>query len=224
MRTISIVLAVFCGLAGRASAQSPSPSPTPSPTPSPPPSRSPLALDVEKHVDQVLAEEANKGTPRFETTIEVVGKSPQLMLERFFGGVDLECGPIGSVPAGGGAPTVAETRAFRPHLPPSADFGALIAALGQAVAQKLKGKGPEKFFLYRIRNKDGERYLLREGAVPASWLDTLPGTRFDLVAAFPDLDSGVKGWKRMERGFPSAVSPSVPPPEPWATTTCRPKR
>ena len=123
-----------------------------------------------------------------------------------------------------GAPTVAETRAFRPHLPPSADFGALIAALGQAVAQKLKGKGPEKFFLYRIRNKDGERYLLREGAVPASWLDTLPGTRFDLVAAFPDLDSGVKGWKRMERGFPSAVSPSVPPPEPWATTTCRPKR
>ncbi|HEY2945318.1 MAG TPA: hypothetical protein VGN09_22985, partial [Vicinamibacteria bacterium] len=95
---------------------------------------------------------------------------------------------------------------------------------GQAMAKKLKGKGPEKYFLYRIRNKDGERYLLREGQVPPSWLDSLPGTRFDLVAAFPDLDSGVKGWKRMERGFPSAVSPSVPPPEPWATTTCRPKR
>jgi len=214
VRTALAVLGILGILGGRAWAQSASPTPSPSP----------LALDVEKHVDQVLAEEASKGTPRFETTIEVVGKSPQIMLDRFFGGVDLECGPIGSVPPGGGAPTVAETRAFRPHLPPSADFGALIAALGQAVAQKLKGKGPEKFFLYRIRSKDGERYLLREGRLPPSWLDSLPGTRFDLVAAFPDLDSGVKGWKRMERGFPSAVSPSAPPPEPWATTTCRPKR
>jgi hypothetical protein len=214
LRTISIVLAILGVLGGRASAQSASPTPSPSP----------LTLDVEKHVDQVLAEEANKGTPRFETTIEVVGKSPQIMLERFFGGVDLECGPVGSVAPGGGAPTVAETRAFRPHLPPSADFGALIASVGQAVAKKLKGKGPEKYFLYRLRSNNGERYLLREGTVPPSWLDSLPGTRFDLIAAFPDLDSGVKGWKRMERGFPSAVGSSAPPPEPWATTTCRPKR
>ena len=212
MRTISIVLAISGVLGGRASAQSASPTPSPSP--------SPLALDVEKHVEEVLAEEASKGTPRFETTIEVVGKSPQIMLERFFGGVDLECGPVGSVPPGGGAPTVAETRAFRPHPSPSVDF----AALGRAVAQKLKGKGPEKYFLYRVHSKNGEKYLLREGRVPASWLDSLPGTRFDLVAAFPDLDSGVKGWKRMERGFPSPVSPDAPPPEPWATTTCRPRR
>jgi len=212
LRTISIVLAISGVLGGRASAQSASPTPSPSP--------SPLALDVEKHVEEVLAEEASKGTPRFETTIEVVGKSPQIMLERFFGGVDLECGPVGSVPPGGGAPTVAETRAFRPHPSPSVDF----AALGRAVAQKLKGKGPEKYFLYRVHSKNGEKYLLREGRVPASWLDSLPGTRFDLVAAFPDLDSGVKGWKRMERGFPSPVSPDAPPPEPWATTTCRPRR
>jgi len=214
LRAILIVLAVSSIPGGQAAAQSSSPTPSPSP----------LTLDVERHVDQALAKEASKGAPRFETTIEVVGKSPQIMLERFFGGVDLECGPVGSVAPGGGAPTVAETRAFRPHLPPSADFGALIAALGQAMAKKLKGKGPEKYFLYRLRNKDGERYLLREGQVPPSWLESLPGTRFDLVAAFPDLDSGVKGWKRMERGFPSAVSPSVPPPEPWATTTCRPRR
>ena len=214
MRRIVVALAISSVLGGRAAAQGAPPA-TPTPSPSP----SPLTLDVEKHVDQVLAE-AGKDTPRFETTIEVVGKSPQIMLERFFGGVDLECGPIGSVPAGGGAPTVEETRPFRPHLSPSVDF----AALGRAIAQKLKGKGPEKFFLYRVRGKNGEKYLLREGRVPASWLDSLPGTTFDLVAAFPDLDSGVKGWKRMERGFPSAVSPSVPPPEPWATTTCRPKR
>lgn len=221
MRRIVLALAISTTLGGRAAAQSRQ---TPSPTPSPSASPSPLTLDVEKHVDQVLAEEASKGTPRFETTIEVIGKSPQIMLERFFGGVDLECGPVGSLPPGGGAPTVAETREFRPHPPPSADFGALIAAVGQAVAKKLKGKGPERFFLYRIRNKDGVRYLLREGRVPASWLDTLPGTTFDLVAAFPDLDSGVKGWKRMERGFPSAEGSNAPPPQPWATTTCRPRR
>ena len=215
MRHILVVLAVATLLGGRAAAQS---AQTPSPTPSPSPS--PLTLDVEKHVDQVLAEQAGKDTPRFETTIEVVGKSPQIMLERFFGGVDLECGPIGSVPAGGGAPTVEETRAFRPHPSPSVDF----AALGRAVAQKLKGKGPEKYFLYRVRSKNGEKFLLREGRVPASWLDTLPGTRFDLVAAFPDLDSGVKGWKRMERGFPTAEGSNAPPPQPWATTTCRPRR
>jgi hypothetical protein len=214
LRTVVIVLALSSVLGGPAAAQDARPTPSPSP----------LTLDVEKHVDQVLAEEASKGTPRFETTIEVVGKSPQIMLERFFGGVDLECGPLGSVPAGGGAPTVAETREFRPHLPPSADFGAMIAALGQAVAKKLKGKGPEKFFLYRIRNKDGERFLLREERVPPSWLDSLPGTRLDLVAAFPDLDSGVKGWKRMERGFGTPTAPDAPPPQPWQTTTCRPKR
>lgn len=214
MRTLLAVLGILSAFGGRVWAQTPRATPTPDP----------IVLDVERHVDQVLAEEANKGTPRFETTIEVVGKSPQIMLERFFGGVDLECGPVGSVAPGGGAPTVAETRAFRPHLPPSADFGALIAAVGQAVAKKLKGKGPEKYFLYRLRSNNGEKYLLREGRVPASWLDSLPGTKFDLVAAFPDLDSGVKGWKRMERGMPSPVSPDVPPPEPWATTTCRPKR
>ena len=215
LRKILILLAVSSVMGGPAAAQGAPPA-----TPTPSPSASPFTLDVEKHVDQVLAEQAGKDTPRFETTIEVVGKSPQIMLERFFGGVDLECGPLGSVPAGGGAPTVEETRPFRPHLSPSVDF----AALGRAIAQKLKGKGPEKFFLYRVRSKNGEKYLLREGRVPASWLDSLPGTTFDLVAAFPDLDSGVKGWKRMERGFPTAEGSNAPPPQPWATTTCRPKR
>jgi hypothetical protein len=219
LRRIVVALAIAMTLGGPAAVPGAPPA-SPSPSPSP----SPLTLDVEKHVDQVLAEEASKGAPRFETTIEVVGKSPQIMLERFFGGVDLECGPIGSLPPGGGAPTVAETREFRPHPPPTADFGALIAAVGQAVAKKLKGKGPEKYFLYRVHSQNGEKYLLREGRVPASWLDTLPGTRFDLVAAFPDLDSGVKGWKRLERGFPTVEGSNAPPPQPWQTTTCRPRR
>jgi hypothetical protein len=210
VRTAFNLIGILTLLGGRTWAQSASPTPAPTP----------LVLDVDKHVDQLLAEDANNGTPRFETSIEVIGKSPQIMLERFFGGLDLECGPVGSVPPGGGAPTEVEMRAVRPHPAPYVDF----ATVGRLVAQKLKGKGPERYFLYRLRNKDGVRYLLREGRVPPSWLQGLPGTTFEQIAGFPDLDSGVRGWKRMEHGFPSAEAPDSPPPQPWQTTTCRPRR
>ena len=70
MRTVLVLLVSSSVLGGPAAAQDARPTPSPSP----------LTLDVEKHVDQVLAEEASKGTPRFETTIEVVGKSSQIML------------------------------------------------------------------------------------------------------------------------------------------------
>jgi hypothetical protein len=175
-----------------------------------------MVIDVERHVDQVLEEEAKKGGLRFETTIEVYGKSPQIMLERFFGGVDLECKP-GGAPPGGGAPTEVEMREVRPHPSPYVDF----AALGRAIAKKLKGKGPERFFLYRVFNKGRVSYLLREGKVPVG---SLPGVTYDLVAAFADTDSAVRGFKRMERGFPTAEGPDAPPPPTWQTTTCRPKR
>lgn len=209
MRIALAVLGILGILGGQASAQTASPTPAPRR----------LVLDVDRHVDQLLAEEARKGTPRFETTIEVVGKSPQIMLERFFGGVDLECGP-GGAPPGGGAPSDIEMRAVRPHPSPYVDF----AALGRAVAEKLKGKGPERYFLYRVHAQEQIHYLLREERVPPSWLQALPGTTYELVAAFPDLDTAVRGWKRMERGFSSPVAPSAPPPPPWQTTTCRPRR
>jgi hypothetical protein len=200
---------LMCPLAAPGRAQSPSPRPSPSP----------IVIDVDRHVDQVLEEEAKKGPPRFQTTIEVYGKSPQIMLERFFGGVDLECVP-GGAPPGGGAPTEVEMRAVRPHPAPYVDF----AALGMAVAKKLKGKGPERYFLYRVRNKERVNYLLREGRVPPGTIGALPGVAYDLIAAFPDTDSAVRGWKRMERGFPTAEGSDASPPPPWQTTTCRPRR
>ena len=209
MRIARAVMAVLmCPLAAPVRAQSPRPTPSPSP----------IVIDVDRHVDQVLEEEAKKGPPRFETLIEVHGKSPQIMLERFFGGIDLECVPGGTPP--GGAPTEVEMREVRPHPAPYVDF----AALGRAVAKKLKGKGPERYFLYRVRNKERVNYLLREGRVPPGTIGALPGVAYDLIAAFPDTDSAVRGWKRMERGFPSAEGPDASPPPPWQTTTCRPKR
>jgi hypothetical protein len=210
VRTALAAMAILmCPLAAPGRAQSPSPTPSPSP----------IVIDVDRHVDQVLEEEAKKGPPRFQTTIEVYGKSPQIMLERFFGGVDLECVP-GGAPPGGGAPTEVEMRAVRPHPAPYVDF----AALGMAVAKKLKGKGPERYFLYRVRNKERVNYLLREGRVPPGTIGALPGVAYDLIAAFPDTDSAVRGWKRMERGFPTAEGPDASPPPPWQTTTCRPRR
>ncbi len=212
-------------LGGRADAQNPSPPPPESkedddpagdkrpPTPAPR-----LKLDIDRHVEERLAEEERKGTPRFETRVEVVGKSPQVMLDRFFGGVDLEC-PPGGAPPGGGAPTEVEMRDARWNLPPYADF----LALGKFIADKLNGKGgkAERYFLYRVRGKDGVSYLLREGRAPDTLLYGAPGTTFELVDAFPDLDSGTRAWRRLERAFPTPVGPSASPPPVWQSTTCR---
>jgi hypothetical protein len=199
-------------LGGRAEAQSPSPPPTPTPAPGR------LKLDIDRHVEQRLAEEERKGTPRFETQVEVVGKSPQVMLDRYFGGVDLEC-PPGGAPPDGGAPSEVEMREARWHLSPYADF----LALGKFIADKLNGKGgkAERYFLYRVRAGDKVSYLLREGRAPDTLLYGAPGTTFELVDAFPDLDSGTRAWRRMERGFPTPVGPTASPPAAWQATTCR---
>ncbi len=208
-------------LGGQAEAQSASPSPKPSPAPTPSPTPGRLRLDIEKHVERRLAEEEAKGVPRFETQVEVTGKSPQMMLDRYFGGVDLEC-PPGGAPAGGGAPSHIEMREARPPVPPYADF----LALGKFIAEKLGGKGnkPERYFLYRVHGKDGASYLLREGRAPESLLHGAPGTTFELVETFSDLDRGTRALRRLERGLPATPGPWESPPPVWQSTTCRPYR
>lgn len=202
--------------AGGAWAQLPAASPSPSPVapPSPPPS---IRSEVDKQVERLLEREAREGVPRFETSIEVVGKSPQVMIERYFGGLDLEC-----VPAGLGAPTVAEMGEARPTPPPTGD----LLALAQLVASKLKGrsKGPDRYFLYRVRRGTEVRYDLRESKVPLGWLYGVNGTSFELVEGFPDRDSAVRGLRRMERGIPGPLPASPASPAIWASSPCRPRR
>ena len=65
--------------AAPASGPSPSPSPTPVASPSPPAVPQRLRLDIARHVDSVLREQ--DGTPRFETSLEVVGRPPDIALE-----------------------------------------------------------------------------------------------------------------------------------------------
>jgi hypothetical protein len=153
-----------------------------------------LHLDLDKHVERLLAGPQKGGLPRFETSIEVIGKSPQVMFERFLNGADLGCGP-----------TVR-------HLPgPYFDLAALV--------RLFKEKGPDRYFLYRVRRSGDVSYWLRDDRIRDALLLTAPGVTFELVAAFPDLGSATEGWRRMERGFETARPPSA-----WAMIPCRPSR
>src|SRR5262245_26649604 len=117
-------LAVAGLLSGAAEGQDPSPSPSPSPSPAP----KRLRLDIDRLVKERFEEDERKGIPRFETHVEVVGKSPQAMIDRFFGGIEYDCTP-GGAPPGGGAPTHVEMREARWHPSPSADFEAALLML-----------------------------------------------------------------------------------------------
>ena len=221
---IAALLLVGAGLSGLAAAQQPAQQQEPTAEKrdeKPKPARRRLVLDIDKQVEKKLEEEAKKAPPRFETSIEVVARSPQMLLERFFGGVDLECGP-----GGGGAPTVEEMREYRPHAPPTADLMALAMALAGRVMDKIHSNQPPKYFLYRVRRKDvGVSYALREDRIPDAWFYNFPDLNFELVETFADKDGAVRAWRRMERGYgtPVAAAVNTPPPQ-WATTPCRLRR
>jgi hypothetical protein len=225
-------LAVAALLSGRADAQAPTPSPvspgaheapTLEPTPEPTPTAAPkrLKLDIDRLVRERLEEDEKKGVPRFQTHVEVVGKSPQVMIDRFFGGIEYDCTPGGAPPAGG-APSHIEMREARWHPSPSADFEALILKL---VAEAFKGRkrGEDKYFLYRVKTKGEVSYVLREGRIPESLLYSTPGTTYELLRSYADTKSGVKALRRLERGFPTPEGSTVPPPADWQTSTCRPR-
>jgi hypothetical protein len=170
---------------------------------------------VDRLVDKAL--EDKPPPPRFQDSVEVIGQSPDAMLERHFEGLQLECGPTGG---GGGAPTETDMRAARPHPSPYADFLPLLKAL----RGKLKKNQPDRFFLYRVTTPDRTSLLVRAERIPEAMLYTVPGTKYELVRAFPDLDDAVRALRRLERGFDTPL-PSGPdlPPQPWATAApCRP--
>jgi hypothetical protein len=165
------------------------PSPTPS-TPSPLPK---LRLDIEKHTQRVLDE---KGVPRFETKVDVEARSPQSLLDRHF--QDLPCGAVGGVPT--------DTMAGRPETSPSVDFLSLARSLGWA----FRSNGPDRFFVYRIREGERVRHSLREGPVPRDWLSGVNGALYELVAAYPGRDEAVRALNRLERGGDSTEPKAVP--------------
>jgi len=205
------VLLLVATLAPQAS---PTPRPTPTPRPSTSPSaRPPLKLDVEQQVEKVMEDHA--GDLRFEDEVDVTGRTPEEALAQHFRQFDLECGP-----AGGGPPGHVESREARPHMAPYIDMVALAHLLSGLGG---KGKGPERYFLYRMNRGESSVFTVREARLTAAE-GAAPGGTFELVETFPDLGSAMKAWRRMERGFASPIGSDALPPPAWATTTCRPRK
>ncbi len=207
-------LAGFRGvLAATAGPQSP-PEPAASPPATPREEKRPqrLQLNIDKHVERLLS--GQPGVPRFDTSVEVRGKAPQVMLDRLLADTDLECGP-----SAGGAPSEGEMRAYRPHPSPYLDF----AALGAALAKKFASKGPPRYFLYRVRQPGGVTFSLREDPIPAFWAVNVPGASFELVESFETIQDAVIAWRRVHRGEKKLLYPGGERLPPWVTATCRPK-
>ena len=185
------------------------------------PSAAPLTLDIQSHVDEIVARELAKGLPRFEEAIEVRDRL-QEAIEGHLRGVDLECGASES-----GPPTADETRRYRStSIPPHADFLALGKVLYKGV-QRLIGPRKPRFFLYAVRRGRAERvgYVLRDGPVSDSTRAAVPGASWELVASFRDRAEASAALRRLERGFatPQRAHEDGRLP-PWVASTCRPPR
>ena len=212
----ALLTAVFGFSPSLVLAQDPEPIPSPRPSPSPPAARNGgerLRLDVQKHVEKILEEEERERLLRFEERVEVEGRSAEEVLADHFKGIDLECGPTSA-----GAPTDLETREFRPHPAPHAD----LMALAQALMGRLKGGGPDRYFLYRVQRGTSLSYLVRPDRIPATWSEGVAGATFELIEGFPDLKSATTAWRRLERGLPAERATDGAPPPLWATSPCRP--
>jgi hypothetical protein len=214
-RALLVMLAVIAAPA-RGQGTEPQPSPSP-PEQKPRPKRAArLVLDVDKHADQVVEDEAKNGPPRFQESVDVYARSPQVFIERFFGGPELDCGP-----SGGGPPTTAEMAPFRPHTSPTADLLSLAALLLQQ-AHSVLPKGPVKprFYLYKVTTAERARYELREDRIPDSWLFNLKNTTYELTDWFTDRDSAVKAWRKYEHDAVAPAAAASPPPA-WLVAPCR---
>jgi hypothetical protein len=186
-----VCLGVSWSLASPALAASPSPAPPPAattPTATPTPVAR-LHLDVDEVVREHLEHDQ---LPRFE--IEVLGHTPQAMFEMHLRGFNKECGATG-----GGAPTTTDMRGIRPQSPPVIGVD-LVKLLGE-----FKKLGPDRYFLYRATSPGGVSYLVREGRMPPAQL-VQNGVVLEVVGAFHDAATATRAWRRLERGYRTAVA------------------
>ena len=182
------ILGLFVGLlCAPASVAAQTPTATPLPR---------LVLDIDRHVQDL----GDQNAPRFR--IEVTGRTPQQAFEEHLQGFDTLCGP-----GGGGAPTVAEMKDYRPNVIAPTLFSVDVIKL----IADLKKTGPDRYFLYRMVRMDGTAsYIVRDGRLPESQL-LLPGARMEPIAAFPDRATATHAWRRLERGYRTPVAPDIKP-------------
>jgi hypothetical protein len=181
--TLAVCVGLLCA---------PAPVATQTPSATDPPR---LVLDVERHVREI----GDADVPRFR--LEVIGRTPQQAFEEHLKGFDTLCGP-----GGGGAPTVAEMKNYRPNVISPTLFSVDVL---KAIAD-IKKMGPDRYFLYKMTRPDGIHYILHEGRLPESQL-LLPGAILDPIGAFPDRATATRAWRRMQRGFKTPVAPEIKP-------------
>jgi len=212
--TLGAAIGVAAALSPLA-AQEPVP-PTGTGAPAPTPTPTPLRLDIDRHVSELLARHGTAGLPRFEERIDVVERA-QPALDDLLRGLDLACGPTS-----GGPPQTSDLNAYRgATIPPHADFLAAGKLLWQGLSRLWHRK--PRWFLYRVRREDAQRFVLREGEAPTAERYAAAGTTWEELARFHDRDRAVDALRRLERGFATAerrTSGDKLPP--WVATTCPP--
>jgi hypothetical protein len=192
------------------------PAPSPIPTASPAPKH--LLLDIDRHIDDVLAREKTSGLPRFEDRIEVTDRA-QAALESLLRGAELACSPSST-----GPPPTSELNAFKTvPIPPYADFIAGAKAILKSLKRMNPRKGTPRWVLYGVRRGDTMRLVLREGEIPVSVRLSVPGTTWEEFARFHDRSEATTALRRLERGF-DTMARQTPgePPHPYVSIKCLP--
>jgi hypothetical protein len=141
-------------------------------------------------------------TLRFETSIEVRGRTPEELLSRY---LDLERLHEGAT---SGPPLPHETRDFRPSPAESVDLLGFLKWLGDKVGSK-----EPRYFVYEASGPRGRWRWLREGPLPPETLPP-PGLAFELVGAFPDLSEARRVCDELPPPPPTAAGVEAQPGDP----------
>lgn len=192
------------------------PAPSPAPTPSPAPAR--VRLDIDRHIDDVLARRDTSGLPRFEDKIEVVERT-QSALDALLRDLDLACSATSA-----GPPPTSELNRFRgAPIPMSADLLGLARLIVKGVKTLAERNKPPRFILYAVRHGETFRLVLREGEIPASVRLAVPGTTWEELARFKDREQAAEAMRRLERGYATLARQTSGEPAPaWAPIRCQP--
>jgi hypothetical protein len=177
--------------------QAPSPSPSPSPRP--------IRETAEMVIDRL---EAERKDPCIKAARENVPCFPVKTEERGFDasvrqGLGLpDDKPLKPTP--GGAPTVGETRDYRPHPGESAASVTIDpVCVGKSALKRLRGRN-DTFYLYRIRDVHGERVALFDHKLDAK---TVQGD-VAFLGKFEGDCAAQAAYRREQRRTPPPPSPA----------------
>jgi hypothetical protein len=127
--------------------------------------------------------------PRFEESIEVIGRSPEALLGRFLTRDELK-----RTRALSSAPSVQETQEYRPGPTQGANLMPVLDWLAR------KARGPSnatpRFYVYELLGRDGRWPVLRDRPLASSGFGTA-GLTWTLVGAFPDWASARRVYEEL---------------------------